>query len=188
MGSPPSERDTLQGWSRQVFPVLMEASSRPNFRRDSLVTTGFLTGFEVGYILRRDDKPLPVTKIRFGAMKTDQEGLHKGAMANLSKDSAGATFKFFDSPEGGVLLFDSEGGLHSSRLLLPNLYKWLDKFMGGPFVAAVPNRDVLITVAESNRTALSGLPGDIELSYAGRRFPLTRRTFRVTAGGIALMS
>ena len=174
-------------WARRVFPVLMEKDPNPDLRRDSILAVDFLTGFQVGYVLRSETKPLPVTKGLFATLNCSKSRLHGTALANLSRDSAGATFNFFDSPDGGVLLFDSDVGLHSSRLLLPNLYKWLHKFMGGPFVAGVPNRDVLIAVAETNRTALSGLPEDLSASYQGRRFPLTLKTFRVSAGGVALM-
>ncbi len=166
-------------WRRQVFPVLMEKSPHLDLRKDSLVTTGFLTGFQVGYIIKEEERVLPLTKVQLPAIRATAEAVHKAAMANLTRDTAGATFKFFDSPDGGVLLFESEGGLHASRMLLPNLYPWLNKYMGGPFVVGVPNRDVLIAVAESNQTALSGLPDDLAASYNSRRFPLTLKTFRV---------
>lgn len=171
---------------REIYPVLMERSPHPDARRRSLLTSDFLKGFQIGYILR-GEKPVPVTKQGFSGWRISKEAVHAAALSNLSKDSAGATFKFFDSPEGGVLLFDGEGEIHSSRLILPNLYRWLQKFMGGPFVAGIPNRDVLITVAETNRTALAGLPADLDASYRGRRHPLTLKTFRVTPGGVALM-
>jgi uncharacterized protein YtpQ (UPF0354 family) len=187
MAAGSSREAAARGWLTEIYPVLLEQKARSDFRRDSLVVSDFLTGFQVGYCLRREGKALPITKARFEVLKTSKEILHKAAISNLAKDSAGATFKFFDSPEGGVLLFDSEGDFHSSRLVLPNLYRWLQKFMGGPFVAGIPNRDVLIAVAESNQTALSGLPDDIDVSYTGRRFPLTKRMFRITVAGIALL-
>jgi uncharacterized protein YtpQ (UPF0354 family) len=165
-----------------------EATSDPVRERDAPLARDFVKGFRITYLVREEEgKPTPLTKRLAATMGLRRDVVHAAAIRNLTRDCASATFKFFDSDEGGVLLFDSEGGLHASRLLLPGIYRWLNKFMGGPFVVGIPNRDVLIAVAETNRTALEGLPADLEASYRTTRFPITLRTFRVTPDGLAIV-
>lgn len=172
----------------RLFPILSEVTADPVRERDAPLARDFLTGFRVSYLLREDEgKPALLTKRVAATLGLKGDVVHAAAIRNLTKDCASATFKFFDSDEGGVLLFDSEGGLHASRLLLPGIYRWLNKFMGGAFVVGVPNRDVLIAVAETNRTALEGLPADLEASYRTTRYPITLRTFRVTPDGLAIV-
>ena len=182
---PPDPRRSLE----TAFPVLLERHMSSGRMRDALLTTDYLTGFHVGYSLREEmTKPVPLTRRLAESMGLSAETVHKAALQNLAKDCASATFKFFDSEEGGVLLFEGEGQFHSSRLLMRGVYGWLHKFMRGPFVVAVPNRDVMIAVAESNRAMVDGLPADLEASYRAKRYPLTLRQFRVTQDGVMLIS
>jgi uncharacterized protein YtpQ (UPF0354 family) len=172
----------------RLFPILSELSTDPVRDRDAPLAKDFLKGFQIRYLVREDKgKPTLLTKRVAASLRLRKDVVHAAAVRNLTKDCASATFKFFDSDEGGVLLFDSVGDLHASRLLLPGIYRWLNKFMGGPFVVGVPNRDVLIAVAETNRTALEGLPADLEASYRTARYPITLRTFRVTPDGVAIL-
>ena len=172
-----------------AFPVLLERHMSAGRRRDALLTTDYLSGFHVGYALRDgDEKPIPLTRRLAESIDLDGPAVHAAAIRNLTKDCASATFKFFDSEDGGVLLFEGEGQFHASRLLLPKLYGWLHKFMRGPFVVGVPNRDVLIAVAESNDSMIADLPADLEASYRSKRYPLTLHTFRVTQDGTMLVA
>ncbi len=176
------------GLAAQIFPFLFEKGQAPFRAHAPLVISDFLTGFQVGYLILRDEgKETPITEAVAAKMGMDAPAIHGAAIANLTKDCGSAIFKLFDSPEGAVLLFDAEGGMHSSRLILPTLYRWLIKFMRGPFVVGIPNRDVMICVAESNRTALDGLTDDLDASYRTRRHPLTLKMFRITADGVALL-
>lgn len=172
----------------RLFPMPSEVTADPVRERDAPLAREFLRGFRITYLIREDEgRPTPLTKRMAATLGLKSSVVHASAIRNLTKDCASATFKFFDSDEGGVLLFDCKGGLHASRLLLPGIYRWLNKFMGGPFVVGIPNRDVLIAVAETNRTTLEGLPADLEASYRTARFPITLRTFRVTADGLAIV-
>ena len=184
-GTTPDAKRSLE----TAFPVLFERHRSSGRKRDALLTTDYITGFHVGYALRDElSKPVPLTKRLAETIGLVPETVHEAAMQNLSKDCSSATFKFFDSEEGGVLLFEGEGQFHSSRLLVPKLYGWLHKFMRGPFVVGVPNRDVMIAVAESNRAMIDDLPADLEASFRARRYPLTLRTVRVTQDGVMLIS
>lgn len=71
------------------------------------------------------------------------------AIANLAERSARARFARVDTAEGPLVFARSGDGLDAARLLLPALFETLAPELGGPFLAAVPHRDVLWCAADT---------------------------------------
>jgi uncharacterized protein YtpQ (UPF0354 family) len=91
-----------------------------------------------------------------------------------------------DDGKINLILFQTMDGYDASRVLLPNLHEKLREHLGSPFVAAIPNRDILLCFRNEPET-VERLREQIETDH--RRMPhgVTERLLLVTPDGIAPM-
>ena len=83
-----------------------------------------------------------------------------------------------------LILFQTMDGYDASRVLLPNLHEKLKEHLGSPFVAAIPNRDILLCFRNDEDT-VERLREQIEADH--RRMPhgVTEKLLLITPDGIA---
>jgi uncharacterized protein YtpQ (UPF0354 family) len=82
------------------------------------------------------------------------------------------------------MLFQTMDGYDSSRLLLPSLFERLREYLGGPFAAAIPNRDILLCFRDEEET-VDRLRPQIAADYRRMPHQITDRLVLVTLDGIA---
>jgi hypothetical protein len=70
-------------------------------------------------------------------------------------------------------------------VLLPSLHEKLRGHLGSPFVAAIPNRDILICFRDDQQT-VARLREQISDDYRNMPHQLTDRLLLITPDGIAL--
>jgi len=75
-------------------------------------------------------------------------------------------------------------GYDAARLLLPTLHERLRSYLGSPFVAAVPNRDILICF-RNEPDVVEKLTQQIGQDYRSMPHQVTDKLFLVTPDGIA---
>ena len=154
---------------------------------DALITQPLVPGLRTGYVIDGDRTIAYIPWEALGRWDLDVEHLHERAMANLVERSQtmNAHAAQGEDEEINLILFQTLDGFDASRLLLPNLHDRLRRHLGSPFVAAVPNRDILLCFRNDPDT-VEGLRGQIKHDHRTMPHQVTDRLLLVTADGIAL--
>ena len=74
--------------------------------------------------------------------------------------------------------------VHATRLLLPTLHDRLREHLGSPFLAGVPNRDILLCFRNDDET-VSRLKGQIGEDFRSMPNSISDQLVLVTADGVA---
>jgi hypothetical protein len=83
-----------------------------------------------------------------------------------------------------LILFQTMDGYDASRVLLPTLHDRLREYLGSPFAAAIPNRDILLCFRNDEET-VGRLREQIREDHGKMPHGVTDRILLVTADGIA---
>src|SRR5688572_15848084 len=159
----------------------------PPGRLDHLATQPLVPGLCIGYVI---DGDRTISYVPWAALKrwnVDLERLHERAIANLigRSESMNAHAAQDESGKINLILFQTLDGFDASRLLLPSLHDRLRDHLGSPFVAAIPNRDILLCFRNDGDTVES-LRDQINSDYRTMPHQVTDKLLLVTADGIAL--
>ncbi|MEL7238285.1 MAG: hypothetical protein AAGK78_05435, partial [Planctomycetota bacterium] len=124
---------------------------------------------------------------RLERLGVDLYDLHEQAMENLVARSDQMHAHAAQDPatqEVNLVLFQSLDGFDASRLLLPNLHERLREHLGSPFVAAVPNRDILLCF-RNDKDTVDSLRSQIRHDFRTMPHQITEKLLLVTPDGIA---
>ncbi|HQY89776.1 MAG TPA: DUF1444 family protein, partial [Tepidisphaeraceae bacterium] len=112
--------------------------------------------------------------------------LHDKAIENLVARSQEIAADAAQDEDGVVnlVLFNTLDGYDSSRILLPNLHERLRPHLGTPFIAAVPNRDILLCFRNDDAT-IDNLRNQISHDFRTMPHQVTERLYLVTFDGLA---
>ena len=167
----------------RILPMIVADAERD---RRTMVTEPLLEGLSVAYAIDSDRTIAYIPEQQFNDWGVDRETLHEAALENLVKRSESMSAHAAQDEEGKInlILFQTMDGYDASRVLLPNLHEKLREHLGSPFVAAIPNRDILLCFRNDAET-VERLREQIEADH--RRMPhgVTERLLLVTADGIA---
>jgi uncharacterized protein DUF1444 len=143
-------------------------------------------GLSVAYAVDNDRTIAYVSKPRFDEWSISGDELHEMALTNLSARSAEISAHAAQDDEGRInlMLFQTMDGYDSSRLLLPTLYNRLREYLGAPFAAAIPNRDILLCFRDDEQT-VDRLRPQIASDYKRMPHQITDKLLLVTLDGIA---
>jgi uncharacterized protein DUF1444 len=150
------------------------------------VTQPLVNGLAVAYVVDRDRSVAYITKERSAQWGITPDDLHAAALENLSARSQELEAHAAQDEQGAIylILFQTMDGFDASRILLPNLHDKLREHLGSPFVAAIPNRDILLCFRNDEAT-VAKLQPQIESDFRRMPHELTERLLLVTADGIA---
>ena len=167
----------------RILPMIVADGDKD---RRTMVTEPLLEGLSVAYAIDSDRTIAYIPEQQFNDWGVDRETLHEAALENLVKRSESMSAHAAQDEEGKInlILFQTMDGYDASRVLLPNLHEKLREHLGSPFVAAIPNRDILLCFRNDAET-VERLREQIEADH--RRMPhgVTERLLLVTADGIA---
>ncbi len=115
------------------------------------------------------------------------DDLHTLAIDNLvaRSEQLAAHAAEDDDGEVNLILFQTMDGYDASRLLLPTLHERLREYLGSPFGAAIPNRDMLLCFRNDDAT-VDRLRKQVAADYRSMPHQVTDRLLLVTADGIAV--
>ena len=164
-----------------------EAPAGPLSRFQHLATQPMVPGLCMGYVVDGDRTISYVTWAALKRWNVGMERLHQRALANLvaRSESMNAHAAQDDAGRINLILFQTLDGFDASRLLLPSLHDRLREHLGSPFVAAIPNRDILLCFRNEPDTVES-LRDQINSDFRTMPHQVTNRLLLVTADGIAL--
>lgn len=169
----------------RVMPVLITSDAFGN-GQDAMVGQPVLDGLHVAYVIDGDRTISHIPQTQFARWKMSIEDLHEKAIENLVAKSQTLAADAAQDETGRVnlILFQLGDGYDSSRLLLPTLHDRLRGHLGSPFLAAIPNRDILICI-RNDSTILSSVRTQVAQDFRTMPRQITERLFLVTADGLA---
>ncbi len=130
----------------RVLPMVMSDAPR-DVSGPPMVTQELVPGLIVAYALDSDRTIAYIPRHVFDAWDVELDLLHETAIDNLARRSeALAAHAAQDEQTGEInmILIQTMDGYDASRILLPGLHDRLREYLGSPFLAAVPNRDILV--------------------------------------------
>lgn len=153
---------------------------------DHLASQPMVPGLRIGYVVDGDRTIAYVSWDTLRRWGVDLERLHERALSNLIDRSESMSAHAAQDEEGQInlILFQTVDGFDASRLLLPTLHDRLREHLGSPFVAAIPNRDILLCFRNEAHTVES-LRDQIRSDFHTMPHQVTERLLLVTADGIA---
>ena len=179
----PDRTGSFEELRDRILPMIIAERDRD---RRTMVTEPLLEGLSVAYAIDSDRTIAYIPESQFKDWEIDRETLHETAIGNLVKRSESMSAHAAQDEEGKInlILFQTMDGYDASRVLLPNLHEKLREHLGSPFVAAIPNRDILLCFRDEAHT-VERLREQIETDHKRMPHGVTERLLLVTPDGIA---
>ena len=179
----PDRNGTFEELRDRILPMIVVEGHKD---RRTMVTEPLLEGLSVAYAIDSDRTIAYIPEQQFDEWGVDRQTLHETALENLVKRSESMSAHAAQDEQGRInlILFQTMDGYDASRVLLPNLHEKLREHLGSPFVAAIPNRDILLCFRNDEET-VDRLREQIEADH--RRMPhgVTEKLLLITPDGIA---
>lgn len=184
-GSPDEGADFEQIKDRILPMILSEGVS--DVENASMVTQPLVGKLHIAYALDNDRTIAYILRRHFDQWKIDLDALHETALSNLvtRSEAINAQAAQDESGEINLILFRTMDGYDASRLLLPTLHERLREYLGSPFAAAIPNRDILICFRNDEAT-VSRIRKQVEEDFQKMPHQVTDQLMLVTPDGIAM--
>jgi len=181
----PDTGGTFEELKDRIFPLVL-SSTDSDLHAGSTVTQPLLEGLMIGYGVDDDRTILHIPRPVFDSWKIPLEQLHETAIENLVKKSEAIAAHAAEDEEGNVnlILFQTMDGYDASRILLPTLHERLRQHLGSPFVAGIPNRDILLCFRDDPAT-VDRLRSQIKADFRAMPHQVTDRLLLITPDGIA---
>jgi len=179
----PDRNGSFEELRDRILPMIVADGERD---RRTMVTEPLLDGLSVAYAIDSDRTIAYIPESQFQDWAVDRETLHEAAIENLVRRSESMSAHAAQDEDGKInlILFQTMDGYDASRVLLPNLHEKLREHLGSPFVAAIPNRDILLCFRNEDAT-VERLREQIEADHKRMPHGVTDRLLLVTQDGIA---
>jgi uncharacterized protein YtpQ (UPF0354 family) len=184
----PDRNAGFEELSDRIMPVLV-TSDYFESAGEAAVGQPIVEGLHVAYVIDGDRTISHIPAAQFKKWKVSLDDLHSKAIENLVEKSQtlAADAAQDDSGQVNLILFQRGDGYDSSRLLLPTLHDRLRPHLGSPFLAAIPNRDILICI-RNDTSILSSVKDQIAKDFRTMPRQITEKLFLVTPDGLAPMA
>lgn len=171
--------------SDRIMPVLV-TDEYFKAAGEAAIGQQIVEGLHVAYVIDGDRTVTHVPVAQFKKWKIDLDELHTKAVENLVAKSQTLAADAAQDENGTVnlILFQLGDSYDSSRLLLPTLHDRLRGHLGSPFLAAIPNRDILICI-RNDSSILGSVKDQIAQDFRTMPRQITERLFLVTPDGLA---
>lgn len=167
----------------RVMPMVLAESATD--KEGAMVSQSLLPGLRVVYALDNDRTIAYIPQQIFDDWGITLDQLHETAIENLvdrSREIGGQAAQDDDGTINLVIL-QTLDGYDASRLLLPSLHDRLKRFLGSPFAAGIPNRDILLCFRNDQEMA-ERLQRQIASDYKEMPHQISSKVFLVTPDGI----
>jgi uncharacterized protein YtpQ (UPF0354 family) len=150
------------------------------------VTQPLIHGLRLAYAIDSDRTIAYLPKTQFESWNISIDDLHEAAVENLIARSQAMSAHAAQDEDGKVnlILFQTMDGYDASRVLLPTLHDRLREYLGSPFAAAIPNRDILLCFRNDDET-IARLREQIAEDHRKMPHGITEKLLLVTPDGIA---
>jgi len=179
----PDRGGSFEELKDRIMPILISESRADDV---STVSEPLVTGLRIGYAIDGDRTIAHIPKVQFDEWGVTMDDLHDAAIANLSGRSEQMKADALQDEDGQVymIVFQTLDGYDASRVLLPTLHDRLSEYLGSPFCAAIPSRDVLLCFREDTAN-VDKLKEQIASDHKRLPHGITDQLLLVTPDGIA---
>jgi uncharacterized protein YtpQ (UPF0354 family) len=180
----PDKDATFDELKARIMPIVV-SSEKPT-THPGIFVQSLVDGLNVSYVIDSEKTIAHIPINQLDRWKVDAEALHEVAIENLVERSQDIAAEAAQDDGGRVnfLIFQTNDGYDSSRILLPNLHERLREHLGSPFLVAVPNRDILICF-RAGTESVERIRKQVSDDYTRMPHQVTDRLFIVTADGLA---
>ncbi|MBC8105291.1 MAG: DUF1444 family protein [Anaerolineae bacterium] len=181
----PDQGASFETLSERILPmILSQAQADPN--SPSTVSQPLVADLHIAYAIDSDRTIAYIPRAQFESWKISIEDLHNVALANLVSRSESIAAHAAPDGQGRVslILFQTMDGFDASRVLLPTLHERLREYLGSPFAAGIPNRDILLCFRNDPET-VDNLRKQIATDYQNMPHQVTDKLLLVTPDGLA---
>jgi hypothetical protein len=181
----PDRTGSFDEVKERILPMVLPGAAADSYK--GTVTSSLVEGLVVAYAIDQDRTISYIPQERFDQWKMTQEELHALAIENLvaRSESLAAHAAEDESGEVNLILFQTMDGYDASRVLLPTLHERLRPYLGSPFGAAIPNRDILLCFRNDTET-VARLRTQVGEDYRQMPHQVTDQLLLITADGIAV--
>jgi uncharacterized protein YtpQ (UPF0354 family) len=181
----PDHKAGFDELAERIMPVVLReenVDSQPAL----MVSQPLVAGLSIAYAIDGEKSFWYIPKSTLDGWKLSIDDLHERALTNLVDRSQAIAAQAAQDPDGRIslILFQTGDGYDASRLLLPTLHERLREHLGSPFMAGIPNRDILLCFRGDDETR-DRLRAQIHKDYGQMPHPITDRLLLITQDGIA---
>lgn len=169
--------------AERIMPVIVREDPASN---TSMITQPLVPGLCVAYAVDSERSLWYISASTLVKWHTTIEALHEKAMSNLVDRSQAIAAHAAQDEDGKInlILFQTMDGFDATRILLPTLHDRLREHLGSPFVAGVPNRDILLCFRDDPAT-VEQFRSQIGNDFRQMPHPITDQLLLITPDGIA---
>jgi hypothetical protein len=169
----------------RILPMVLPGAAADSYK--GTVTSSLVDGLLIAYAIDQDRTISYIPRERFEHWNVTQDELHELAINNLvtRSETLAAHAAEDDDGEVNLILFQTMDGYDASRVLLPTLHERLRPYLGSPFGAAIPNRDILLCFRNDTET-VARLKSQVVEDYRQMPHQVTDQLLLITPDGIAV--
>jgi hypothetical protein len=181
----PDRTGSFEDLKDRILPMVLAEEKVDSIHGQTLKQT-LLPGLQVGYAIDGDRNMIYIPRGQFESWNVPEEEVHEAAIANLVARSEAIAAQAAQDESGRVnlIIFQTGDGYDASRILLPTLHERLCEYLGSPFFAAIPNREILLCFRNEEET-VTRLQSQVAEDYRRMPHQVTDKLFLITADGIA---
>ncbi len=181
----PDRTGSFEDVKERILPMVLAGSTAEAYK--GTVTSTLVEGLIVAYAIDQDRTISYIPHERFDDWKIDLEQLHELAINNLiaRSETLAAHAAEDENGEVNLILFQTMDGYDASRILLPTLHERLRPYLGSPFGAAIPNRDILLCFRNDPET-VARLRTQVAEDHRQMPHQVTDQLLLITPDGIAV--
>ncbi len=182
----PDRTGSFDEVKERILPMVLPGGAAADAYQGT-VNSVLVEGLVVAYAIDQDRTISYIPMERFQDWNITMDELHELAISNLVARSESLAAHAAEDENGDVnlILFQTMDGYDASRILLPTLHERLRGFLGSPFAAAMPNRDMLLCFRNDDET-VTRLRKQVGEDYRQMPHQVTDQLLLVTADGIAV--
>jgi uncharacterized protein YtpQ (UPF0354 family) len=183
----PDRTGKLDDVKDRILPMVLPGS--PSDKPTEGISQVLVDGLQVAYAIDGDRTISYITRQQFESWNITLDELHEIALANLVQRSEAIEAQAAHDGSGNInlILFQTLDGYDASRVLLPTLHQKLRQYLGSPFAAGIPNRDILLCFRNDDET-VQRLSAQIAEDYRQMPHQVTEKLLLITADGLARRS
>jgi len=180
----PDRTGKLEDVRERILPMVLPGT--PSESAAEGVSQVLIDGLQVAYAIDGDRTISYITRQQFESWNITLEELHEIALANLIQKSEAIEAQAAHDGAGNInlILFQTLDGYDARRVLLPTLHQKLRQYLGSPFAAGIPNRDILLCFRNDDET-VQRLSAQIAEDYRQMPHQVTEKLLLITADGVA---
>ncbi len=181
----PDQGGAFEELKDRIMPMVLSPRNT-ELRTTSLVSQPLVDDLIVAYAIDAERSLSYIPQAHFDEWKMSVDDLHAVALSNLTSRSERINAHAAQDEAGKInlILFQTMDGYDAARVLLPNLHERLREHLGSPFVAGIPNRDILLCFRDDEET-VARLQTQIAEDFRQMPHQVTDRLLLVTPDGIA---